>query len=81
MSPPTANSTNASTNTAQTKILDDDATLTLTRDALTDIILGQTSFDESIANGTIALDGDTAAMRDLLSLFDTFEFWFNIVTP
>ncbi len=60
---------------------DADANLTLTRAALNDIILVQTTFEESIADGSIAVDGNADKVTELLSLFDTFEFWFNIVTP
>jgi hypothetical protein len=29
----------------------------------------------------VTVSGDAGQLRDLLSLSDTFEFWFNIVTP
>jgi alkyl sulfatase BDS1-like metallo-beta-lactamase superfamily hydrolase len=57
------------------------STLTMTRSVLTEVILGSTAFDEAIASGEVAVDGDEAAAHELLGLFDTFEFWFNIVTP
>jgi len=57
------------------------STLTMTRPVLTDVILGTTPFDDAIARGEVTVTGDGAAARELLGLFDTFEFWFNIVTP
>jgi alkyl sulfatase BDS1-like metallo-beta-lactamase superfamily hydrolase len=58
-----------------------DATLTMTRASLNDIILGASTFDQSISSGAIGLNGDASAVHELLGLLDTFEFWFNIVTP
>ena len=29
----------------------------------------------------LRLDGDADAFADFVSLLDTFEFWFDIVTP
>jgi alkyl sulfatase BDS1-like metallo-beta-lactamase superfamily hydrolase len=58
-----------------------DATLTLTREALNNIILGTASLERQVKDGAIQADGDLGALRDLVSLLDTFEFWFNIVTP
>jgi alkyl sulfatase BDS1-like metallo-beta-lactamase superfamily hydrolase len=57
------------------------ATLTMTRPVLTAVILGRTAFDEAIGAGDVTVDGDPAAAQELLGLFDSFEFWFNIVTP
>jgi len=58
-----------------------DATLTMARTELNEIILGETTLDDAVANGRAELTGSSAAVSELLSLFDTFEFWFNIVTP
>ncbi|HWJ61478.1 MAG TPA: alkyl sulfatase dimerization domain-containing protein [Acidimicrobiales bacterium] len=57
------------------------ATLTMDRPVLTDVILGTTAFDDAIASGDVTVDGDQGAARELLGLFDTFELWFNVVTP
>lgn len=57
------------------------ATLTMTRPVLTEVILGMTAFDDAISAGDVTVEGDPAAAHELLGLFDTFEFWFNIVTP
>jgi alkyl sulfatase BDS1-like metallo-beta-lactamase superfamily hydrolase len=34
-----------------------------------------------IAADTASVTGDASAIHDLVELLDTFEFWFNIVTP
>jgi alkyl sulfatase BDS1-like metallo-beta-lactamase superfamily hydrolase len=60
---------------------DADATVTVTRPALDDIILGVSTFDESVAGGALTVTGDLSAMTELVSLLDIFDFWFNIVTP
>ena len=58
-----------------------DATLTMARAALDDIILGTVNLPDSIAAGSVELTGDADAVHELVALLDTFEFWFNIVTP
>jgi alkyl sulfatase BDS1-like metallo-beta-lactamase superfamily hydrolase len=48
---------------------------------LNEIVLKQTTMEKAIASGAVTIDGDKAKLDELLSLLDTFEFWFNIVTP
>ena len=60
---------------------DADLTITLTRETMNDILLGQAKIDDSIASGKVKLDGEKAVLDELLSLLDSFEFWFDIVTP
>lgn len=57
------------------------ATIALTRAAMDAILLRQATFPELSAEGTISIGGDAAAVQDFLGLLDTFEFWFDIVTP
>ncbi len=57
------------------------ATLTLNRAAIDALALGQATFADLVAEGSIVVEGDTAALRDFFGLLDTFEFWFDIVTP
>ena len=57
------------------------ATFSLTREKLNDILLGKTSFEMEVDGGSISVTGDAGALGDLLSMLDTFDFWFNIVTP
>lgn len=58
-----------------------DATLSMERTSLDDIILGTTTLPDAITAGAVELTGNTDAVHELISLLDTFEFWFNIVTP
>ncbi|MBP8950034.1 MAG: hypothetical protein KBG73_14425 [Candidatus Promineofilum sp.] len=34
-----------------------------------------------VGRGEATIEGDPAKFVEFLSLLDTFEFWFNIVTP
>jgi alkyl sulfatase BDS1-like metallo-beta-lactamase superfamily hydrolase len=60
---------------------DADAGLAMARAALDDIILGAVNLPDAITAGSVELTGNADAVHDLVSLLDTFEFWFNIVTP
>lgn len=57
------------------------ATLTLERSGLDAIVLGEADLGALVDGGVARLDGDTAAFADFVSLLDSFELWFNIVTP
>ncbi len=57
------------------------AALTLDRAAIDALALGQATFADLVAGGSIVVEGDTAALVDFFGLLDTFEFWFDIVTP
>ena len=39
------------------------------------------ALDAAVAAGEVTIDGDTGALQTLMGLLDTFEFWFDIVTP
>ncbi len=52
-----------------------------TRDVLNNITLGETTLDKAVADGSVKVTGDSAKLTQLVSMLDTFEFWFNIVTP
>jgi alkyl sulfatase BDS1-like metallo-beta-lactamase superfamily hydrolase len=58
-----------------------DATITTTRVTLNEIVLGQTTLAKAISAGNVNIDGSQAKLDEMLSYLDTFEFWFNIVTP
>jgi alkyl sulfatase BDS1-like metallo-beta-lactamase superfamily hydrolase len=60
---------------------DADATLTLSRDTLNDIILQQTTAADAVSAGDMQVQGDQSKLGELVSYLDTFEFWFDIVTP
>lgn len=58
-----------------------DATVTLNRSLLDDINLRQATLSDAIAAGQVKLDGNRQKVVEFVSLLDTFDFWFNIVTP
>jgi alkyl sulfatase BDS1-like metallo-beta-lactamase superfamily hydrolase len=67
--------------TAGAQADDADAKLTLSRDTLNSIMLHQTTLDDAVSAGDVTVEGDQAKLTELVSYLDTFEFWFNIVTP
>lgn len=58
-----------------------DVTLTLSKQTLDDIQLGQGTLEQKIASGEIKVQGNQQTFSDFVSLLDKFNFWFNIVTP
>jgi alkyl sulfatase BDS1-like metallo-beta-lactamase superfamily hydrolase len=58
-----------------------DATITLSRDVLDSIVLGETTLEKAATDGEIQIAGDPDKLDQLVSSLDTFEFWFNIATP
>ena len=62
--------------TANMKSNNADATITLSRDTLNNIIQRQTKLDDAISSGGES-SGDQTKLRDVVSSLDTFEFWFN----
>jgi alkyl sulfatase BDS1-like metallo-beta-lactamase superfamily hydrolase len=56
-------------------------TITIDRSQFNDVILGQTTLPDEVAAGTATVEGDARALHEFIELLDTFEFWFNIVTP
>ncbi|MEW6659251.1 MAG: alkyl sulfatase dimerization domain-containing protein [Thermodesulfobacteriota bacterium] len=67
--------------TAQKQAKDADATVTLTRAALNEVILGGASLDAKTAAGDIKVEGNKEKIKELFSLMDKFDQRFNIVTP
>ena len=67
--------------TAGVQAKDADATITLSRANLNQVLLGQGTLDDMIKNGQVEVVGNKDKLDELLSLLDEFEFWFNIVTP
>ena len=45
------------------------------------IILQETKLADAIGSGEVKISGNQAKLEELVSYLDTFEFWFNIVTP
>ena len=58
-----------------------DATMTLTKGALTRVQLGQLTLKDAIEAGDIKVDGRKEAVGEFFGMLDNFDFWFNVVTP
>jgi alkyl sulfatase BDS1-like metallo-beta-lactamase superfamily hydrolase len=58
-----------------------DATITMTRETLNQIVLQQTTVEKAVGAKTVKIEGNEASLYQMLSYLDNFEFWFNIVTP
>jgi alkyl sulfatase BDS1-like metallo-beta-lactamase superfamily hydrolase len=61
--------------------LDPQATVALTHDALLALATAKGTLADLEADGAVTIDGDRVALETLLSLLDTFRFWFAIVEP
>ncbi len=55
--------------------------VTMSRATLDAITLGKTSFQKALQDGSITYKGDLNRLLELLSILDTFELYFPIVTP
>nr|WP_188419928.1 alkyl sulfatase dimerization domain-containing protein [Oxalicibacterium solurbis] len=67
--------------TAGVRAQNADANISLSKDALTNIMLQKVTLDDAIKSGDVKISGSEAKLKEMLSYFDNFEFWFNIVTP
>lgn len=67
--------------TANSQAKSADATIKLSRDTLNRIILKQETLKQAKSNGDIKITGNAEKLDELVSYMDTFNFWFNIVTP
>jgi alkyl sulfatase BDS1-like metallo-beta-lactamase superfamily hydrolase len=57
------------------------ATVTLSRATLVQLVSGAVSLDDAIAGGAAVVEGDRAAVAQLLGWLDRFDFWFKIIEP
>jgi len=71
----------ALTHTPDFQAPDADAKVTIPRSVLNAIVFGKTTLDKETAAKTVVIEGNQASLKELLSLLDTFDLWFNIVTP
>lgn len=60
---------------------DVDATITLKRATLNELLSGKAKPAQKIASGEIVIEGNKEKLGEPLSLQDLFDPWFNIVTP
>lgn len=58
-----------------------DVSLVLAKATLDDVQLGNINLEKAITDGKIKLDGNPQVLKDFVGMLDTFNFWFNIVTP
>jgi alkyl sulfatase BDS1-like metallo-beta-lactamase superfamily hydrolase len=58
-----------------------DATFTLSRGTLDEVIAKQTSFPEAVASGKIKFTGNATRLAELMALMDEFPRMFEIVEP
>lgn len=58
-----------------------DTTVTMDRAVLDDINLRVRTMDEARTSGEVQVEGDEGKFGEFLNLLDTFELYFNIVTP
>ncbi|MCA9875671.1 MAG: hypothetical protein KC441_18495 [Anaerolineales bacterium] len=45
------------------------------------VSLQDSAFEKEIGKGEVQVAGSLDKVQELISLLDSFEFWFNIVTP
>lgn len=60
---------------------DADASIVLNRATLNKILLKEESLKQAKEKGEVTITGNQAKVDELLSYLDSFDFWFNIVTP
>ncbi len=58
-----------------------DVSLSLTVADFRGVAEGESILDDNIKSGKIALTGSQAKLDEFLSMFDTFDAWYNVVTP
>ena len=60
---------------------DADASITMNRDTLNEIIGGKLKVEQGVTKGSIKLDGDAKKFEEFVSLLDTFDPWYQVVLP
>lgn len=60
---------------------DADATVTLTRESLNRVIVGETTLPDEAHSDEIKVEPELAPLEELVSLLDDFDLWFDIVEP
>jgi len=55
-------------------------TVSLTRSALVSLVVGETTLEAALADGSVTA-GDSADFAEFLTWLDRFDFWFEIVLP
>jgi len=60
---------------------DADASLTMDRSTLNEIIGGKLKVDQGVVDGKIKIDGTPEKFEEFVSLLDTFDPWYQVVMP
>jgi len=60
---------------------DAEVTVSISRASLDSVILGEAVLSDLGKRGDVRIRGDRTVLERFVGLLDTFEFWFNIVTP
>ncbi len=60
---------------------DADASLTLDRATLNEVIAGKLKVEQGVTGGKIKLDGDPKKFEEFVGLLDTFDPWYQVVMP
>lgn len=58
-----------------------DGTITFDKSTLDDIALGNVKLQQLSETGKVKFDGDKAKFREMLGMFDKFDYWFSIAEP
>ncbi|MBW9091908.1 MBL fold metallo-hydrolase [Rhizobium wenxiniae] len=56
------------------------ATLTLSKTMLDRLQIGELSIEQAITAGDLKIEGRRETLAEFMNMFDTFPFWFNVVT-
>ena len=62
-------------------VAEPDVTVTLTREALDGALMGGATLADLARSDEVTVAGDTGKLAELAGLLDTFEFWWDVVTP
>ena len=58
-----------------------DVSIALTMQVMNDIQLQKITLEEALADNKVTLTGKKKVITDFMDMLDSFNFWFNIVTP
>lgn len=72
---------NSVLNYTENQAAEADATATLSKAVLDEVQMGLASMEDKVDSGDIKVEGNADAFREFTGMLDTFEYWFNIVTP
>ena len=58
---------------------DADTTITLDRQALTQIVMRQLTLGEAVVRGSVVIEGDASKLHELFDLLDEFQLMFPVI--